>query len=467
MSGDLHELPLHALSAGLAARRFTPVDVVEAHLARIAALEPRLHAFVEVYADDARLAAEAAHKAIRSGHGLGPLHGIPVALKDLVEFEGRVTTAGSAVWRGRVSAYSATLARRMIGAGMIVLGKTHTVEFAYGAWGTNEHMGTPVNPWDLTVARTPGGSSSGSGVAVAARMAPFAIGTDTGGSVRIPASWCGITGLKTTIGRISAYGVVPLSPTLDTPGPLARSVEDCAIGLALLQGADPGDPVTFSLAPTQPLADLRRGIKGMRLACLPDSERAGVDAPVLAAYDASLAELSGLGAEIAPLPPGRSLREAGDLVGKIISAESYVRLAETVDRDDLPLDQAVRARIRAGAALSAQGYLEVLEDRKRAKAEFARRMEGFDAVLTPSTLTPAIPLDTVDQTTTPAVTTRWVNYLDMCALSLPNGMTVDGPGGLPTSLQIVCRGGAEALALRIGWALEQATVWHDKAPRLD
>ena len=464
MAGDLNELSLHALSAGLAANRHSPVDVVDACLARMAALEPRLHAFVETYAGDARLAAEAAHKAIKSGHGLGPLHGIPVALKDLVEYEGRITTAGTAVWRERRSTYTATLAQRMIGAGMIVLGKTHTVEFAYGAWGTNEHMGTPWNPWDLDVARTPGGSSSGSAVAVAARMAPAAIGTDTGGSVRIPASWCGITGLKTTIGRISAHGVIPLSPTLDTPGPLARSVEDCAILLALLQGGDPNDPITFSLAPSAPLAGMRRGVKGLRLAALPDSERAGVDPEVLAAYDASLKMLAELGAEIAVLPGGRSLREAGDMVGKIISAESYVRLAEIVDRDDLPLDQAVRPRIRAGANLSARDYLAVLEDRKRAKLEFDARMSGFDAVLTPSTLTPAVPLDTIDQTKTPAISTRWVNYLDMCALSLPNGMTGNG---LPTSLQIVCRGGDEAAALRIGWALEQATDWHIRAPRLD
>ena len=464
MSGGLHELSLHALSAGLAAKRFSPVDVADACLARIAALEPRLHAFVETYADDARLAAEAADKAIRSGHGLGPLHGIPVALKDLVEVEGRITTAGSAVWRGRRSTFTATLAQRMIGAGMVVLGKTHTVEFAYGAWGTNEQMGTPWNPWDMDVARTPGGSSGGSAVAVAARMAPVASGTDTGDSARVPASWCGITGLKTTIGRISTHGVIPLSPTLDTPGPLARCVEDCAILLVLLQGGDPNDAITFSLAPSSPLADMRRGIKGLRLAALPDGERAGVDTEVLAAYDASLAKLSELGADIAVLPSGRSLREAGDLVGKIISAESYAFHAGFIDRNDLPLDQAVRARIRAGAALSAKDYLDVLEDRKKAKAEFAARMAGFDAVLTPSTLTPAIPLDTVDQTRTPAISTRWVNYLDLCALSLPNGMT---EGGLPTSLQIVCRGGDEALALRVGWALEQATDWHIRAPRLD
>jgi aspartyl-tRNA(Asn)/glutamyl-tRNA(Gln) amidotransferase subunit A len=280
----------------------------------------------------------------------------------------------------------------------------------------------------------------------------------------VPASWCGITGLKTTIGRISTHGVIALSPTLDTPGPLARCVEDCAILLALLQGGDINDPITFSLAPSQPLEQMRRGIRGLRLAALPDSERAGVDPEVLAAYDASLAKLAELGADIAVLPSGRSLREAGDLVGKIISAESNVRLADIVDRDELALDQAVRPRIRAGASLSARDYLAVLEDRKKAKLEFAARMAGFDAVLTVSTLTPAIPLDTIDQTTTPAISTRWVNYLDMCALSLPNGMTETG---LPLSLQIVCRGGDEALALRIGWALEQATDWHTLAPKLD
>ncbi|HEX3755243.1 MAG TPA: amidase, partial [Rhizomicrobium sp.] len=149
MSSNLSDLPLHALSAGIAARRFSPVDVVEACLARIAALEPKLRAFVAVYDNDARLAAEAADKAIRAGHGLGPLHGLPIALKDLIEIEGRVTTGGSAVWRERVSRHTATLAKKVIAAGMIVLGKTHTVEFAYGASGTNQHMGTPWNPWDL------------------------------------------------------------------------------------------------------------------------------------------------------------------------------------------------------------------------------------------------------------------------------------------------------------------------------
>jgi aspartyl-tRNA(Asn)/glutamyl-tRNA(Gln) amidotransferase subunit A len=312
------------------------------------------------------------------------------------------------------------------------------------------------------MARSPGGSSSGSGVAVAARMAPCAIGTDTGGSVRIPAAWCGIAGLKTTIGRISTHGVLPLSPTLDTPGPMARSVEDCAILLALLQGGDPHDPPTFALAPATPLTGLRKGVKGLRLARMPDGERAAHDGEVLNAYDRSLSGLADLGAEIVDLPAGlRSFRENGDLVGRIISAESYPRLAEIVDDDTLPLDEAVRPRVRAGASLSARQYLDVLAERERRKQEFAAAMDGIDAVLTPTLLTPPISLAEPDQTATPAISTRWVNFLDLCALALPNGMT---SAGLPLSLQIVCRGGDEAMALRIGWAWENATDWHNLAP---
>jgi len=160
---------------------------------------------------------------------------------------------------------------------------------------------------------------------------------------------------------------------------------------------------------------------------------------------------------------GRTLKESGDLVGKIISAESYPRLAELVDDDSAQLDQAVRARVRAGASISSRQYLDVLADREKAKQEFARRIDGVDAVLTPATLTPAIPLSEVDQTKTPAISTRWVNYLDLCALTLPNGMT---KGGLPIGLQIAARGGDEAMALRIGWALESVTEWHTRAPTL-
>ena len=240
-ASDLTFLSAHQLSQALAARRLSPVELTEAFLARIQAQEPKLQAFVEVYADEARLAARGAEAAIRSGHAVGPLHGIPIALKDLIEIEGRIVTGGCEAWRHRKATRTATLVKRLVAQGMIVLGKTHTVEFAMGGWGTNSLRGTPWNPWDPERKRTPGGSSSGSGVAVAAGLAPWAVGTDTGGSVRLPASWCGITGLKTTIGRVSTFGVLPLAPTLDTPGPMARSVEDAALLYVAMQGPDPLD----------------------------------------------------------------------------------------------------------------------------------------------------------------------------------------------------------------------------------
>src|SRR6185503_4424817 len=228
-----------------------------------------------------------------SGHAVGPLHGIPIAIKDLVEIEGEVAMGGSAAWRDRIAPRTATLHRKLMAAGMINLGKTHTVEFAYGGWGTNQHLGTPWNPWDAHTHRTPGGSSSGSGVAVAARMAPCAIGTDTGGSVRIPAAWNGITGLKTTIGRISTLGVLPLSPTLDTPGPITRDVEDAALLLAVLQGADPRDNQTLSVQYVDPLATL--------------------------------------GAEIVDLTLPARFADLGAVNGRIMSAEAYAALFHLVD----------------------------------------------------------------------------------------------------------------------------------------
>jgi aspartyl-tRNA(Asn)/glutamyl-tRNA(Gln) amidotransferase subunit A len=454
-------LSAHILSTEIGVRRLSPVDLVDALLERIHEGDPKLHAFVEVYAADARLAAEAADKAIRSGHAIGPLHGIPIALKDLIEIEGKVTTGGSEVWRNRQSRCTATLARRLIAAGVIVIGKTHTVEFAMGGWGTNQHRGTPWNPWDPATARTPGGSSSGSGVAVAAGFAPWAIGTDTGGSVRLPASWCGLTGLKTTIGRVSTYGILPLSPTLDTPGPMARSVEDAALLYQAMRGPDALDPRTRGVTPSDPLPMLRRGVRGLRLARMPDAEREDVDGEVLAAYDAALESLARLGAEI--VTPNLPCRFADytTLTGRIIGAEGYFLLGNLIDDISLPIDEAVRPRIAAGRGISARDYLAALRDREEAKRQFAAAIANIDALLTPTTRTAAIPLDAVDQTTTPAHFTRFVNFLDLCALALPNGFT---QAGLPISLQIVCSGYDEATALRIGWAYQQASDWHERRP---
>ena len=455
------QLSALGLSREISAGRLSPVDLVDALLDRIRLRDPKLHAFVEVYAEDARLAAEAGEKAIRSGHAVGPLHGVPIALKDLIEIEGRVTTGGSLVWRERRSQVTATLARRLIAAGLIVLGKTHTVEFAMGGWGTNQHRGTPWNPWDPAVARTPGGSSSGSGVAVAAGLAPWAIGTDTGGSVRLPASWCGLTGLKTTIGRVSTYGILPLSPTLDTPGPMARSVEDAALLYQVMQGPDPLDPRTRGVMPDDPMPALRRGVRGMRLARLPQSEREGVEDEVLTAYDAALDILARLGAEIVEAELPCHFGDYTELTGRIIGAEGYFLLGDLIDDMSLPIDAAVRPRIAVGKGVSARDYLAALRDREEAKREFAAAFADADALLTPTTQTAAIPLGEVDQASTPAHFTRFVNFLDLCALALPNGFTATG---LPISLQVVCRGYDEATALQIGWAYQQATDWHQRRP---
>jgi aspartyl-tRNA(Asn)/glutamyl-tRNA(Gln) amidotransferase subunit A len=454
-------LPAHRLSERIGAGSLSPIDVVDAVLARIGADDPKLHAYVEVYADEARLAAEAADKAIRSGHKIGPLHGIPIALKDLIEIEGRVTTGGSQVWRDRRSAYTATIARRMIAAGMIVLGKTHTVEFAMGGWGTNQHRGTPWNPWDRAVARTPGGSSSGTGVAVAAGMAPWGIGTDTGGSVRLPASWCGLSGLKTTIGRVSTYGILPLSPSLDTPGPMARSVEDAALLYQVIEGPDPNDPRTLGRPPAGSMVTMRRGVRGLKLARMPAIERDQVAAEMLNAYDAAIDTLARLGAEIVTVELPRRFADYTQLTGRIIGAESYFLVGDLIDDMSLPIDEAVRPRIASGRGVSAHHYLGALHEQAEAKKEFAAALGDADALLTPTTTTAAIPLDAVDQSTTPAHFTRFVNALELCALAVPNGFTA---GGLPLSLQIVCRGYAEETALRVGWAYQQATDWHERRP---
>ena len=462
MTSDLCLVSAAELADGIAARRVSPVDVVEAFIDRIGKLEPKLHAFVEVYGDSARLAAEAADKAIRSGHSLGPLHGVPIALKDLIELEGRVTTGGSAHWRSRRSAVTATIARRMVAQGMIVLGKTHTVEFAFGGWGTNQRMGTPLNPHDLATPRIPGGSSNGSGVAVAACLAPWAIGTDTGGSVRLPASYCGLTALKVTIGRISTFGILPLSGTLDTPGPMTRSVLDAALLYNVLQGVDPLDPNTRGIVPDDPVPTLRRGVRGLRLGRMPARELECMTSDVLSPYDSSLAVFHELCTEIVDVALPFSFTECFR-AGAISQAESYFNTGHLADDPDALLDEDVRKRVLGGKAITAQDYLKTRQMQRQWKAEMHAALEGLDALLTPTTETAAIPVAEVDQDQSPSRFTRFGNLLEMCALALPNGFTA---GGLPLSLQIACRGFEEATALRIGQAFQDATDWHLRRPSL-
>jgi len=456
-----HYASLHALSEGLANGNLSAAELIEHLLGRIDRLNGKLHAFATTYADDARWMAAAADQSFKAGHRIGPLHGIPVAVKDLIDMEGRITTGGSAVWRERMSPYTATLVRRLIGAGMIVLGKTHTVEFAMGGYGTNNTMGTPWNPWDLETHRAPGGSSAGSGVAVAAGLAPCAIGTDTGGSVRLPSAWNGLTGLKTTIGRVSCHGVLPLASSLDTPGPMCRDAEDAAMLFSVLQGPDSHDPLTLRHGPVYPMETLRNGIAGLRVGTLDAAEREQVDADVLDAYDAFLEQLQRLGARLVEVSLPLSSARMGELLGKIISVEGYSFVGHLVDDPAQPLDDDIRPRIAPGKHVSAVEYLKLMRLRLQHQRDINNLMSCADTWVTPTTTTVAPVVASIDQSTTPATFTRPVNYLDWCSLALPIGYS---DTGLPLSAQIACKGGEEALALRVGYAYQQVTNWHQRHP---
>jgi aspartyl-tRNA(Asn)/glutamyl-tRNA(Gln) amidotransferase subunit A len=430
-------------------------ELVDAHLARVAALDGKLHAFVEVYAADARALADAADAARKARLPLGPLHGLPIGLKDLCDIAGRIGTVGSKMWAARVAESTSATVTRLLAAGMIPLGKLHMVEFAFGAWGTNPLMGTPWNPWDLKRARVPGGSSSGTGVAVAAGLAPAGIGSDTGGSVRIPAAFNGIAGLKTTFGRISLHGTALLSWTLDTIGPLARSADDCMEILRVL--ADDGAPdLPAELAPEH--------LRHKRIA-LPERAQLPpfMHPAVLAAWTDAAQRLERLGAHIVPARLPEWYFDLARHVGMIIASEAYDLHRDHIEDRGQAINDAVRERVLAAAKLAPgeyAGMLRLMVERRRA---FQAWLRDFDALLLPTVAVPALPLDEIDeQAPIPAYLTRAVNYLGLCSLAMPAGLHE----GLPLSVQIVGRPFAERTILEIGKAYQEDTGHHKRRPTL-
>ena len=291
IASELTELTLTEVSARIAAREVSPVEVLEATLARIDAVDPTLNAYIDVHAETARGAAEAAEIAIGAGYHLGPLHGVPLALKDNVATRGELTRAGSRVLRDRVTTEDATIASRLRAAGSILIGKLNMHEFAYGVTTNNPHHGAARNPWSTD--RTPGGSSGGSGAAVAGRLAYGAIGTDTGCSVRLPASFNGIAGLRPSIGRVSNHGIVPLAWTLDTAGPMCRTVRDCAAMLEAMAGFDARDRQTANVPVPRYGDELARGLGGLRLAVIEDFSLTGLQPEVETALRGALAAFEG------------------------------------------------------------------------------------------------------------------------------------------------------------------------------
>jgi aspartyl-tRNA(Asn)/glutamyl-tRNA(Gln) amidotransferase subunit A len=467
MEADLAFDSLTNLSRLLAGGQVSSVEIVDACLARIAALDDRMHAFIDVYGDEARAMGRAADRERRAGTAQGPLHGLPIALKDLLHFAGHQTTAGAKSWLGRRSDVTATVVSRLLAAGMIPLGKTHMVEFAFGGWGRNEPMGAPWNPWDTRVHRVAGGSSSGSAVAVAAGLAPVAIGSDTGGSVRIPAALCGLTGLKTTYGLISLAGVVPLSPTLDSIGPLAHTADDAALVTAAIAGPDALDRRTLS-APRFDLAAAMNDdvdLRDLRITALaPDQFPEIGCADVLAARDEFVSLLRDLGARVTEARIPVDLSDVMVKNGRIIAAEAYAFHRAYIEDPALPIDPWVRKRTLGGKTVGAAEYIELLEARSRAAAEFATWMRGRDVLLTPTLPITALPLADVDETTTPLATfTRAANYLGACALSLPAGLSSEG---LPIGMQLIGAPFADALLLSIGRGVQRHSPWHLRRPDL-
>jgi len=442
------------LSARLASGEATSTSLLTECLARIREHNQLLHAFSEVYEEEALLAADAADRLLRAGVRLGPLHGIPVALKDLVDVAGKVTTNGSRLFANRVPKESARIVQLLHAAGAIVIGKTHMVQFALGAWGTNEHTGTPRNPWDLTEHRTPGGSSSGSAVAVAAGLVPLAIGTDTGGSVRVPASFCGITGFKATAGVIDTTGVLPLSTTLDSIGVFARSVEDAA----LLYGVLAEDR---TLAAEGVLPAAAAGLKGVRVARLADADLAGVATDVRAAYETALEDFRAAGAHVSVVPMPRPLDTFAQTASSIMLSEGALEWGDIAADMAQEMDTSVRPRFAVGARISATEYVRAMRQRQAWKGEFAHLLERFDVIATPTTMTTAIPVASVDHGTAPVRYTRILNLLDMCGVSLPVGIDRDG---LPIGLQLGAPEGADARLAGIAQAFQSRTTHHHRTP---
>ena len=459
------------LATQLRAGALGPVKLAETCLDRVAALDGRLHAFIAVTRDRALAEARAAETLLRGGHDLGPLHGIPYAVKDLYDVKGLATTAGTRLLAGNVAAQDCTAVRRLAAAGMVLLGKTHTVQFAFSGIGINHDQGTPHNPWSPTPL-APGGSSSGSGVAVGAGLAPATLGSDTGGSVRIPAALCGTVGLKTTVGRISRSGVYPLSWTLDSVGPLTRSVEDAALVYQALQGPDPADETTLGVPAHDALASLRAGVKGLRLAFGETLFFDDVDPEIATAVREAGRVLRTLGASV----DGIAVPEVAEAMAEqrraaMIAAEALAVNGRFIDEQFDALDPVVAHRMKTGRGLSATDYFVVVRQWAALRERVRRTLADVDALLVPTTTIPPRPIAAIDASVESYTdangrylrNTAVGNILALCAVALPCGFTRDG---LPIGLMVYAKPFDEAMALRVAWAYEQATDWHRRRPDL-
>jgi aspartyl-tRNA(Asn)/glutamyl-tRNA(Gln) amidotransferase subunit A len=455
---DLVFSPLTALSRMLARAEVSPVDVVEALLGRIERHNADLGSYITVCRDSARAAARQAEQDIVAGRRRGPLHGIPIAHKDISLTKEVRTTAHSRTLLDFVPDHDATHVRRLSEAGMILIGKTNTTEFACGAL---DVFGVHRNPWDLS--RYAGGSSGGSAAALAAGLAVAATGSDTGGSIRVPASFCGIVGVKPTFGRVSRYGVIPLSWSMDHVGPMGRTVADCALLLNAMAGHDPLDPSSARVAVPDFTNGIEGGIQGLVLGVPRQHFFEGLDPEVDTRVQAALRQFEALGASLEPV----DLPRAGDVAAAqslLTMVEAYGQHAGALRRHAARYGVRTRRRIASGAFYSTADYQTAQTIRTLWTRDLERAFRRVHVLVTPTLPFPAFPVEVQLSESGPPDTawgTRHFNFSGHPALTLPCGATA---AGLPVGLQLAGRAFDEAHLFRIAHAYEQATPWHTWRP---
>lgn len=468
-TGELVWLSIAELAALLRHRRVSPLELARDLLARIARANPLLNAFVTVAAESALAEAARAEREISRRRYRGPLHGIPVALKDNIATRGLRTTAGAGFLAGNVPERDASVVTKLRRAGAVILGKTNLHEFAYGVTTTNPHYGTTRNPWDT--GRIAGGSSAGSAVALAAGLAPAALGSDTGGSIRIPAAVCGVMGLKPTFGRVSCAGVVPLSPTLDHVGPMARTAADLAILLGVIAGYDAGDPASVRKPVPDFAAQARRPLRRWRLGRPREFYFDRLDCEVRRIVETAIAGLAELGAEVreVSIPAVMDSARPGNAIALAEATHFHRRQGWYPARAD-EYGEDVRSRLELGERVTAVEYLEALAERRRIRGEFDRALESADALVVPTVPVAAprlgeeeVVIDGKPEPVRAALLrlNRPANLTGHPAVSVPCGFTREG---LPVGLQLIGRAWEEGRLLAVIRAYELAAGWSRRRP---
>ncbi len=463
MSADLSVLTLAEAARLIQRGELSAVALTEAYLDRIKAIEPAVNAFITVTGEEALATARGADKEIKGGTYRGPLHGIPLAVKDLFDTAGIRTTSGSKILSGYVPDADSGAVERLKAAGAVLLGKLNLHEFACGATGVNPHYGPARNPWDTE--RVTGGSSSGSGASVAAGECLAALGTDTGGSIRIPASLCGITGLKPTFGRVTRRGVLPLSWSLDHVGPMARTAEDCAIVLQAVAGHDPEDPSSADEPVPDYAAALGGGARGMRIGIPRQFFFESLDPEVESAVRAAIGTLESLGAELSEVSLPH-IAEAPAALSAMMLPEALAYHQRWMAERAGDYGDDVRYRLELGASYSAVQYVQAQRFREMIVSEWRDDVFGsVDLLAMPTTMITAPLIEAGDLQATFRLirNTNPLNLLGVPAISLPCGFT---QGGLPIGLQLAGRWWDEATVLRAAHAYQGATDWHTRRPRL-